>query len=400
MKTVKNPYFFASLFLLLMWELLMIFIQPENGSFLKVIITSLLWISIISNLINIYVNFNFILIIFPKKEFYVLLLLLLWNIINIVRSIVNVDSTLLTAFGNPYTILSLLIPFVFFFGANINNIILFRKYLIKAIKISIIILPVYFLNSYYLAAIVVLCLGYIFLFPSFIIENKNTNIIILFSVLATLFLSPNSRSTFLRMTLFLIPFILLLLQKKINFPFSFKHTLVILIIPFYFVFVGYSHGNSIFRNLAENKDDELFIDTRTFLFEEVIEDLTKNDKLFIGKGATSNYYSNYFSNIVQVKNNRLTVEVGVLTILLKGGIIAVFLNLFAFIYAVYLGYFKSKNVYSKILGYIILVHIVLLFAENLVAYNFYNFIIWFTTGILYNKKFRFLTNNEIQKIIY
>ena len=394
----KKSNIFITFLSLLLWEILMRLIIPENGSVLKSLITSLLWISFIASAINFYTYFYSLKKYISKINYQLITLLIIWNFINIFRSIVNGDSNFLTTFGNPFTVLSLLIPFAVFYGLKLINLIYIRDILLKSIKLGIYCIPLFFINNKF-AGLGHLFTGYFFLSPSVIIENKKNIYLILTALIIVFLTSLSSRTTLVRIALYAIPFIMLFLQKKYYFKNTYKFTFLLLIFPIYFTYSGFNHGNTIFEYFSSKSDNELYTDTRSFLFEEVFEDLNNNNKLLIGKGAASNYFSNYFTNNLNVKNNRLTVEVGILTILLKGGIIALLLNLSIFFIAIYMAYFKSNNTYSKTLGFLLLVHVVLLFVENVVAYNIYNFIIWFTVGVCLNKQFRLLNNFQIKYII-
>lgn len=172
-----------------------------------------------------------------------------------------------------------------------------------------------------------------------------------------------------------------------------------ILIPFYFLYEGVISKNSVFQRISSGNGTEITADTRTFLYEEVITDLIKSKTLLIGKGANSTYFSEYFTLNEGDTNKRLTVEVGFLSLLLKGGIIAVILNFLIFFYAIFLVFFRSNNYYAIALGYFLLVHVVLIFVENVTAYSLYNFIVWFCVGFCLNNKFRQLNNKQIKVLI-
>jgi len=121
--------------------------------------------------------------------------------------------------------------------------------------------------------------------------------------------------------------------------------------------------------------------------------------MIIGKGANGRYYSDYFSTVEGDSPIRLNIEVGFLGLLLKGGMIAVILNLMLLIIAIYHAFFKSKNIFIVSIGFILLVHTILLFVENVISYSNYNFIIWYFIGICLSQKIRMLNNNQIKVIL-
>ncbi|MDQ3190405.1 MAG: hypothetical protein M3Q58_02315 [Bacteroidota bacterium] len=176
-----------------------------------------------------------------------------------------------------------------------------------------------------------------------------------------------------------------------------------LIIPFIILLDNINTGVSTFERLQlSNETQELNIDTRTFLYKEIASDLTKTSSWIIGKGSNGTYFSDYFNNRHEIgeTDNRLTVEVGILALLLKGGLIGVFLNISFFITAIYFALFQSSNSYVKGLGFMLIIYVIILFLENLIAFNAYNFTLWFFIGVCLNKKIRSLTDSEIKKIVF
>jgi hypothetical protein len=175
---------------------------------------------------------------------------------------------------------------------------------------------------------------------------------------------------------------------------------LLLIVPFFLLQTSLYNKQSVFEKyLSKINNTELKTDTRTFLYIELLEDLTMNNELVVGKGSNGTYYSSFFRNINIDTENRLTIEVGILAILLKGGLIASFLNLGILFSTIYLSFFRSNNIYVLGIGFMLLIHTLLLFVENLVSFSTYNFVIWFFIGVGLSKKIRSLDNTEIRKLL-
>ena len=153
------------------------------------------------------------------------------------------------------------------------------------------------------------------------------------------------------------------------------------------------------KYLSFSDDDNLSTDTRTFLYNELYSDLVNNNKLVIGKGATGKYYSEYFSNFDGDSSLRINVEVGILSVLLKGGLIALALHLAILFTAVFYSFFRSNNTYVVGAGFIVLVHTLLMFIENIIIYNTYNFLIWFFVGLCLSKEVRQMSNSQIMNLL-
>ena len=64
--------------------------------------------------------------------------------------------------------------------------------------------------------------------------------------------------------------------------------------------------------------------------------------------------------------------------------------------AIYSAFFKSNNLYLVTVGFLLFIHTLLLFVENLVSYNTYNFCIWFFVGVCLSNDLRGLSNEDIK----
>jgi uncharacterized membrane protein len=180
-----------------------------------------------------------------------------------------------------------------------------------------------------------------------------------------------------------------------------------LILPFYFIASSIITGNSFFSTTKESISNGNSVedtplqkaDTRTFIYAEVFADLFSKNNLLIGNGASGTYYSPYFESTNYDSDQRLTTEVGIMTIFLKGGFIAVFLNLTLLLSVIYFAFFKSKNYYTIAIGYMLLIHTILLFVENLVAFNTYNYLIWFYIGACLSNQIRSMNNEQFRALL-
>jgi hypothetical protein len=408
--------FEISLYSILIWTLLMGTIDPTNGklrgiinpadgSMIKFVISLLIWLSFFSAFIYAIKKYNLIKKNIPPSILLVFLFLSTWNIINIFRSFMEGTATLKTMFGNSFTSLSLLIPVAMVFGIFHTNLRSFRKILFSFLTIGLLVSPlgIPFLlsqNFFFFSIYFILIFGTIFLIPTLFYETILHKLIIVSSCLIMIILvTPDVRANFLRVILLLLTAICIYLYQKLHLKIILKLSFVMLVIPFYLLYIGYKSETSIFQAISKYSDSNETFDTRTFLYQEVLLDLKNTNSLIAGKGANGSYFSEYFLTHPGDSDTRLTVEVGILTILLKGGIIAVILNIYLFIYAIYLSLFRSNNYYAIAMGYFLLIHVILLFIENIVSYSLYNFIVWFCVGLCLNNHFRTLTSDQITILI-
>lgn len=142
-------------------------------------------------------------------------------------------------------------------------------------------------------------------------------------------------------------------------------------------------GDSIFAILESQygSKSEMTKDSRTFLFQELNEDLTRTSSWFYGKGIFGTYYSQVMYNnalIGQANSDneyRLGTESGYLWLLLKGGIIYFILYVLLFYTAIILGN-KSGNYWLIFLSFILANRLLLMFVSFTPTFDVSNILIW------------------------
>lgn len=165
------------------------------------------------------------------------------------------------------------------------------------------------------------------------------------------------------------------------------------LLPLLMVRAFVNEGFSIFEYAESNKvimmggEKEGEMDTRTFLYQEVFDDLTRNKAWLLGKGINGKYFSDYFASKhtdAGESEERIQSEVGFLNILLKGGIAQTVLYLLLLIIAVYNCLFRSDSKFMLIIGLVLLTHFVMLFIEEYIKYDLYNVTMWFFIGMAFS----------------
>ncbi len=395
--------------MLLVYEIAMLTFHLDGLSFGKLIITALVWMSFgvaFREFILYYDKLRNNIPIFP---FLVLLLLLIWNVINIFRAIIFDSGAITTVIGNTYTSLSLLVPFVIVFGANFSTIKILNKYYHEFMKLGVVLFVCFVIVNFGLGLsdtqaliIFVLLQPVVFLITTLQYQTKNQKFFLLLCSVVLVYSAYiySIRTMAIREILLYVCFVGAFLYHIFKWKWVLYVSFSALLLPFILVQQSIVTGESAIKKyLSSSSDDELSIDTRTFVYMELYADLVNDGKLLIGKGANGRYYSDYFSNAEGDSPIRLNIEVGVLGLLLKGGYIAVILNLLIFISAIWLAFFKANNSYVLGLGYILLVHVVLLFLENVINFSIYNFLIWVVTGLCLSTNIRELSDKQILKIL-
>ena len=386
----------------------MLFLGLDGVSFFKLVLTGLVWVSFFIAFYE-YIKYqkDFKEVI-PYAAYIVLTLLLSWNVINVFRSIINKDGPITTILGNVSASLAILVPFVIIFSLHKINLRAIHKYFLTVLTFGILFFTIITilkgrdLNLAQSFTILLLFSPVSFLIPGLLLETKKNWIIIIVSIIllsyaANLFVS---RTNLIRLAMLIISFCGLFVFYKFRFKWILPLSCFVLVVPFFLLQQSYVTGESAFEKYLGDDDNVNNVDTRTFLYVELYEDLINTNRMLIGKGGSGSYYSDYFYNSdVNETYNRNLIEVGILGILLKGGIIAVVLNLTLLFISIYNAFFKSNNLYTIGIGYVLLVHTILLFLENVIVYSSYNFFIWFFVGVCLSKKIRGLSNNQIKAVL-
>lgn len=404
----KIHLFIVSLISLLVYELSMIFFGLQGVSLVKLMVTVLVWFSFLIAFVEFLANYSKVKHKIPRIPFFILILLLVWNIISIVRSILFPDDSVTTILGNTTTSLALLVPFVMVFAMRKSSIRYFQKYLVVLLKLGILLFFVFliatgiYFNEFSRPTLLLLLLPVVFSLTLFPHQTKKTNILITIAAILLFYVSyrANVRTMAIRELMLFGGLTGLFLYRNFNAKWVFYVAFAGLFAPLVLIQQGVNSGESPFEEyLAFSDDDELSTDTRTFLYIELYGDLVNDGKLLVGKGATGKYYSAYFSQVEGDASLRINMEVGALGILIKGGVIGLVLHLIVLYIATFYAFFRSRNTYVMGAGFIVLVHSILLFLENVITYNTYNFLIWFFVGICLSREMRQMNDSQIQAVL-
>lgn len=396
---------------LVIYEVSMAIFMLDGFSLSKIFLTMLPWLSFLIIFHYLFANFLYIKSQSHRILFLIVLAVIFLNITSIIRSFFQSNVSLLTNFGNVYNALALLVPCAFAFGVRLSSLIFFNSIGIKLLllgNIAFIFCLLTGVDERTTANLLIsLCGSSIFLLGTLYVQKTLPKLLIIFSglsIFSYIGFIVESRAAIIRMPLLLIN---LYVSRSINLIpkiFFQGFFLLALVAPLYYVVDIYA-GNSIFTNLSydlekSSTEDGYFslTDTRTFLYNEVYDDLTGDQQLIFGKGSGGTYFSTYFFSAEGDIANRFTVEVGFLALLLKTGIVGAGLTLAAIYLAAYLALFRSNNRFVFWLGLMLLLHSAIFFVENLVAMNVYNFLIWFFIGVCGSHKIRSLNNSQIYSL--
>ncbi len=306
----------------------------------------------------------------------------------------NSSSEIIGYLFNNYVGISLFPVFFFIAGNNVNYFGTINKiltvYIILASTLSFIFLEFFELQVFLLYPLFYMILT---------IPLRKTGgkwLIVLISV-AVIIVSLTNRAGILRILISycIIAVYYVMLNIKINKKLLYLIVFVILMIPVFSLYLGIK-GQSVFQTILGDDNQpysqlDPYADTRTFMYYEVFQDLKGNDAFLFGKGLGAGYYSEAF-----VTFSRNVVEVGFLQIILKTGIFGFLLYISVIISAIYKALGKSNSLFIKSIGLLLASYVLMLFIENIIAYNILNVLVWTAVGMCHSASFRDLDDHEIK----
>lgn len=374
--------------------------------------TTLLWLFQLMGLYLCYANRNYF---FDKLEFksmWSIDIFLAWCFICIIRAIFFIESYWdFKAFVSNSLIL--LIPIIAYSGTNIRFV---QSILLFQVRIS---LPVFILISSLIdkqayGIYLVPISFFIFFIPVITWRWK-----LLFIAVACLviFSDLGARSNLFR---FMIPVVLLVIFYLRNVIPSTTIEVVrklFFIIPIFLFLLAVNNVFNPFR-LSEyfvfqftdekiGRDGELVVedllsDTRTFLYQEVIETAMNNETWIFGRSPARGSETEFFEEVAEIygKAERYSSEVAILNIFTWTGLIGVLLYSIIFYSASYLAIKKSNNIFCKMIGIYIAMRWMYAWVEDNTDFTLNYFFLWIVIGLCFSNNFRKLTDKEIRSWIY
>ena len=326
-------------------------------------------------------------------------LLVLWSLVTIIKSISFDETSLKSLFGHHLMGWAWLTPLAIIFGFKISNWVFIFNYCSKLLLIgSILTLGSLFYSQKMIFGLLEWMVFLPILLLTYSFQNKNNKIIILFATICYIHISllASQRVNIIFMGI-IGGFLILHLYRNTTLSFmKFGLSLLIIISCLVLLVNGEKYYNEI------NNNDVLTRDTRTFLYEEIFEELQGTDLAF-GRGATGKYYSAYFDHWNKTNEGgdsefRSVNEVGYLQIILKGGTLLLILYLLILIPAAYLGIFKSNNIIAKMSGLLILSYLLLWTVSYYPIYSPEFILLWMAVGTTISSQTRLITDIDLKKI--
>lgn len=303
----------------------------------------------------------------------------------------------LTFWGNVDYVPAFLLPLFLKMGMRKKNMLWLLKILTY---FSLLTIPMYLVGYTY-----TLYVGWTLFFPLVFAKflPKKLAIALVVSGVCYIMLCWNqgARTPAIRTILALAIMAYTFLKPLINRRVANLAAVVMIVVPFYYFFLYVTTGFSVFNNelsahsssLGDNAND-----TRTFIYEEVLDDLTDTKTIWLGKGINGRYYSVFFSHSLGDNENRANPEVGLLSYLLKGGIVYTVIIFLLLFLSVIRTLSTKNNIVVQIFGLLLVQHIFLLFIENIPQYTMYNVVIWCIIGFAFSPELCEIKETEIREL--
>ncbi|WP_125185334.1 hypothetical protein [Botryobacter ruber] len=154
-------------------------------------------------------------------------------------------------------------------------------------------------------------------------------------------------------------------------------------------------------NNGEVIEESLTVDTRTFLYEEVISSAFKYDYIILGRSPARGNESPSFGlyaleELKTGKMERFSNEVSILNVFTWTGLLGVILYFLVFSKASYLAIFRSNNTMIKIIGLYISFRWTYAWVEDFSRFDLSYFFLWVMIGMCFSKSFREMNNADMK----
>lgn len=295
-----------------------------------------------------------------------------------------------------YTGLSFASVLFFIIGCNARYFALLNKVL-AIYCFTAFVFAVIYINSFELAVFVLMPIFYVIL--TFPLQSSWKRLFTLVISATIIVVSLTHRAGMMRIIIsyLIVVIYYVILKVRLNKNLLYLITFCILMLPFYFLYRG-STGYNVFQEiLGETTEDyseqNLRIDTRTFLYTEVLGDLQLENSLIFGKGIDGGYASEAFQT-----SSRQAVEVGFLQIMLKTGLVGTIIYFALLFSAIFKALGRSNSIYLKAMGILLASHALMFFIENVLAFDLLNIVIWLVIGMCHSKELLRLSDSEIRSL--
>lgn len=333
---------------------------------------------------------------------------LLWNFVCIIRGMF-VAETYWDWKGLIGNAMAILLPVVMFSATNKMVVQSLLSYFIKyALPLFVIFALIIRTDAYGFYLIPVSFL--ILFFPGL---TKSQRILLMVVTGVVLLADLGARSNVIK---FGVPFFVLLLyyfRKVISDKVLEISRILLFVIPLVLFGLGVSGVFNVFNmdeyikgdytamgvdGQGERVEQSMTVDTRTFIYEEVIGSAIYNNYWLLGRTpARGNDSLSFGPFIAEVtgREERLSNEIGLANVFTWTGIVGFILYSLIFFRASYLAVNRSRNIYLKMLGIYVAFRWLYSWIEDINNFTLNYFMLMVMIGMCFSESFRSMSNKDV-----
>ena len=243
--------------------------------------------------------------------------------------------------------------------------------------------------------------------------SKRQKILVLCITLIVLFADMGARSNVIKFGVPLFILFIYYLRNMIQVKMIEGLRLALFIIPVVFLWLGVSGVFNIF-NINEHMEgdystmgvdsdgnrveQDLIVDTRTFIYEEVLESSVYNNYWLLGRTPARGNDSEFFGMFEAEytgRYERSANEIGLANVFTWTGVVGVVLYFIIFYRASFLAINKSRNIYVKMLGVYVAFRWLFSWIEDINNFSLNYFMLMVMIGLCFSHSFRNMSDKEV-----
>lgn len=298
-----------------------------------------------------------------------------------------------------------LVSIVYYLGQNLYFTSLVFNFMIKKVFLyGFLLVPISLVTSKEIYGRIMIPIGVFLLFTPYV-SSKWKKLLLLVS-LVSLFVDVGFRTNIVKMIISYGILSLYFFDKIINGKILKIIWLTFFITPITLFILALAFNFNVFKEFSDSSDDlttvssngeeqKLNADTRTGLYEEVLEDVYNSGQIIFGKSPSKGHKTTIL-DIGAVKGYRFQSEVNILNVFLYFGIVGVILFTMLLMMVSYKAINKSNNKVSKMLGLLIASRFMLSFLEEFTKFDLNFYFFWLVLGLISTSKFRSMTDNDVK----
>jgi len=343
-----------------------------------------------------------------KSELSIVSVYIAYNLFSILRGVLIAD-TYWDWKGLLINSLGILVPLVAYCCSNLYLLQRIIKFYIKYGLPIFFVVAIFTIKGAYGFYLVPISLLSLFL-P--VLHKKGRWIVVVFTLIG-IFADFGARSNVIK---FVMPIMLLLIfyfRRIITVRMLGVIRNILFILPFALFYLAITGTFNIFNindyvksdlvDVKQNSqgeviEDDLKADTRTFLYQEVLQTADRYDTWLFGRSPARGNDTEAFADIADItgKKERLTNEAAILNVFTWTGLVGVFIFMLVFYRASYLAITNSNNIYSKMLGVFIAFRWLYSWIEDTNGFTLNTVFLWLMIGLCLSKVFRRMSEMEIK----